>query len=872
MWYNLDKKEVLEKLKSSEKGLSQEEAQKRLLQYGKNEIKQIKRTSPILIFFQQFKSVFILILILASIFSLIIQQYLDFAIIMGIVLFNSAVGFFQQYKAEKIISKMKELLVPKVQVIRDGKISEILSSELVIGDILMLSEGDKITADCRLLHSNEIQTNEASLTGESLPQIKSTDKIKIETVLADRENMIYAGTTIVNGNGKAIVVSTGMKTEFGKIAEKVQQIKQERTPLEKKLDSFSKKIALVVLILTFIIIIVGIYKGEEIFQMILTGIALSVSVIPEGLPAVISVTLAFAIGRMQKHNALIKTLPAGETLGRVTVICTDKTGTITEEKMSVTETYCNNNFVKIENNLFYIDKQKIYAKGNLGLMQLLRTGVMCNNARIEFKGKKIDIFGDPTEKALVLSAYHAGINKKEELEKEDRIKEYSFSSARKMMSVIRENNGKFVCYAKGAPDIIVKKCSRELINGTVVNLTEKRKIELLRVYEKMASDALRVLGFAYKEIGSKFNQEIAEEKLIFVGFQGMLDTPRKEVKGAIKECKEAGIKIKMITGDSIITAIAISKMIDLGGEAIEGIILEKASEEEFERIVREKTIFARITPDLKLRIIKVLKNSGEIVAVTGDGVNDILALKEAQIGIAMGIRGTDVTRDVADIILLDDNFSTIVHAIREGRRVYDNMKKSIKLHISANIDELLVITSAILFSIPLPFIPLGILWMNLITDSLPSIALSVEKEEDNIMKRSPQSQGGNILNGIFKFIAIAGLISFIGTIVLFLLFYQQDLEKARTLALTASVFCELFIGLACRSDRKNIWEIGLFSNKPMIFALLIAGVLQVIAIYTPLASLFGLKVISIWELLLAIGVSSLGFIFFEIMKFFKVKI
>ena len=872
MWYALDKKEVLEKLKTSEEGLSEKEASARLLQYGKNELKQINKTNPLMVFFQQFKSVFIIILFAAAIFSFFIKHYVDFGVIMAIILLNSAIGFFQQYKAEKIISKMKELLVPKVKVIREGKVSEILSSEIVPGDIMVISEGDKITADCRLLHVNELQVNEAVLTGESFPQNKSTEKISINALIANRKNMIYAGTTIVSGNAKAIVVSTGMKTEFGEIAEKVQEIKQEKTPLEKKLDIFSKKIAVVVLILAFLIVIAGIYEGEEIFQMILAGIALAVSVIPEGLPAVISITLAFAIKRMEKYHALVRKLPAGETLGRVTVICTDKTGTLTEEEMSVTEVYCNDDFLKIEEHSFYLDKKKISPEKNFDLMQLLKTGIMCNNARMEIKGKKLEVFGDPTEKALVLSAYKSGFVKKIELEREMRVKEYPFSSGRKMMSIIRKKDGKLISYSKGAPDVLIKRCSKELIGGSVRNLTEKRKTELLENYEKMASNALRVLGFAYKDISTNFNQEDAEEDLIFVGFQGMLDIPRREVKGAIMECKNAGIIVKMITGDSEITAKAIAKMINLDGESIDGSELEKISEEEFRKIVNQKTIFARINPDIKLRIIRVLKEEGEIVAVTGDGVNDILALKEAHIGIAMGIRGTDVARDVSDIILLDDNFNTIVHAIREGRKVYDNMRKSIKLHISANIDELLVVMTAILLSLPLPFLPLAILWMNLITDSLPSLALSVEKEEDNLMKRKPLNHNNNILKGISRFIIVAGCISFIATISLFLLFYQKDLEKARTMALTASVFCELFIALSCRSEDKNIWKLGLFSNKFMLFSILIAGVLQVIAIYTPLSTVFGLKAISIWELLLAIGASSLGFIFFEITKFFKIKI
>ncbi|MDD5012551.1 MAG: cation-transporting P-type ATPase [Candidatus Nanoarchaeia archaeon] len=871
MWHSLDKKEVLEKLKTSENGLSDEEALKRLKEYGKNELKQIHKINPFFIFLSQFKSVFILILFAAAIFSFFIEHYIDFGVIMAIIVLNSTIGFFQQYKAEKIIAKMKEFIVPKVKVLRNGKLSEVLSSEIVPGDIIVISEGDKITADCRILYVNELQANEAVLTGESFPQDKSSEKLLLKVQLADRENMLYAGTTIVRGNAKAVVVSTGMRTEFGNIAEKVQTIKQKKTPLEIKLDAFSKRIAAIVLIITILIVIAGIYNGEEIFQMILAGIVLAVSVIPEGLPAVISITLAFAIKRMQKYNALIRKLPAGETLGRTTVICTDKTGTLTEEEMFVTTTYCNNNFFKIEDHSFYLDGRKTSPEKNKELLELLRAGIMCNNARLEMKGRKIEIFGDPTEKALVMSAYNSGFVKKTELEKEKRVKEYSFSSSRKMMSIIRKRNGEFVSYVKGAPDIILKKCSKELVNGKFVNLTSDRKKELLNVYSKMASDALRVLGFAYKEITARFNQETAESDLIFLGFQGMLDIPRKEVKDAIRDCRNAGIKVKMLTGDSEITAKAISKMINLQGESIEGVELEKLSDKDFGEAVQKITIFARITPEIKLRIIRTLREQREIVAVTGDGVNDILALKEAHIGIAMGIRGTDMARDVSDIILLDDNFSTIVHAIREGRRVYDNMKKSIKLHLSANIDELFVVIAAILFAMPLPFLPLAILWMNLITDSLPSLALAVEKEEDNIMKRGPINHSNNILNGVLKFVLIAGFISFLATIILFII-YQADLEKARTMALTVSVFCELFIALACRSDTKNIWKVGLFSNKFMLFSIIAAGALQIIAVYTPLAGFFGLKAISAGELLIAVAASSLGFIFFEIMKFFKIKI
>jgi len=865
-WHALDKKEVLRELASEENGISEQEASSRLKKYGKNEIREIRRLSAFMIFLQQFKSVFILILILAAIFSFFVRHYIDFAVISAIVLLNSTIGFFQQYKAEKIISEMKEFLVPKVKVLRKNRMTEVLSTELVPGDIIIASEGDKIMADCRILYSNELETNEAVLTGESFPQKKISPVLKIDTELADRENMLYMGTTVVRGNARAVVVSTGMNTEFGKIAKLVQKPKTEKTPLELKIDQFSKKIAVLVIIFAAITVLIGIFRKEEIGYMILTGTALAVAIIPEGVPAVIAITLALAIGRLQKNNALIRKLPAAETLGRTTVICTDKTGTITEEEMTVVKLYCNNSYFEIKNHNFLKEKKKINPGKFKELLQLLKIGILCNNARIE--GRKI--FGDPTEKAILIASDKAGLTKKGETEKEIRIIEYSFSSKRKMMAIVRKDE-KLNSYVKGAPDVILKHCSKELVNGKVIHLDEKRKAELHYIYETMAMQALRVLAFAYKPLASKYSQDAAENDLIFAGLQGMLDPPRKEVKKAIKECEEAGIKVKMITGDSLITARAIAEMIELDGTSIEAKELEKLSENDFNKAVKEKTIFARITPELKLKIIKSLKKQNEIIAVTGDGVNDVLALKEAHIGIAMGIRGTDVAREVSDIILLDDNFSSIVKAVREGRRVYDNMKKSIKFHLAANAGELLLVLIALMLAFPLPLLPLAILWMNLITDSLPSLSLSVEKEEENIMKRKPKNPEETILHGILSFIVFAGLISFIAAFAVFLLFYQQDLVKARTMALTTAVFGELFLVFTCRSEKKNIWEIGAFSNKFVVYAVLSAFLLQLIAIYTPLAAVFGFKALSFAELGLAVAVSSAGFIFFEIRKFIKKK-
>jgi Ca2+-transporting ATPase len=869
MWHSLSKKEVLAELKTTEEGLSNKEALIRLEKYGLNELKQILGLNPLLIFFEQFKSIFIIILLFAALFSFFIGHYIDFSAIAAIVLLNSIIGFFQQYKAEKTIAEMRDLLIPKVRVFRGGKLEEIDSSKIALGDILVVSEGDKIMADCRIIHSNELETNEAVLTGESFPQAKSSVVLKLDTELANRENMLYMGTSAVRGSGKAVVVLTGMNTEFGRIAKMVQAIKAEKTPLEKKLDSFSKKVAVVVMILAAISIFIGIMRGEDIYHMFLTGIALAISVIPEGVPAVIAITFALAIRRMQKYNALIRKLPAAETLGRTTVICTDKTGALTEEEMAVTKLYCNKELYTINNSSFFCENRQINPERIKELNQLLKIGIMCNNARIEKSGKKItNIFGDPTERALLTSADKAGILKKEETEKEIRLKEYSFSSKRKMMSIVRKADKALISYVKGAPDIILKKCSYELINGEPVPLSPNKKAELVAIYENFSSQALRVLGFAFRIVPQNYNQETAESELIFAGFQGMMDPPRKEVADAVKECLFAGIKIKMLTGDSLLTAIAVGNMIGLDGKFIEEYELEKLSEKEFYDAVRTNTIFARITPETKLRIIKTLKEQNEIVAVTGDGINDVLALKAAHIGVAMGIRGTDVARDVSDIILLDDNFSSIVSAIREGRRVYDNMKKSITAHIAANVDEIFVVLFALLLAWPLPLMPLAILWMNLITDSLPSLSLSVEPADKNIMKREPISSKETILTGTASFWLVAGIFAFIATIGLFSLYFKADLEKARTIALTTAVFCEMFVVLSCRS-RRNIWEIGLFSNKFLLYSIIFAVCLQLIAIYSPLALVFGFVPLSLMEILLIVVAALPIFIIFEVWKFWQ---
>jgi len=868
-WYTLTEKEALAALNSGECGLDRNEVIRNSTKYGKNEIKQVHQISAFGIFLSQFKSLFILILIAAAIFSFIIGHYIDFVVIFVTVGLNSVIGFLQQYKAEKTIAALKNMLVPIAKVMRAGKLEEIPSINLVPGDVIILSEGDKVVADCRILYASQLQANEAILTGESFPQDKSTKKLSLDTELANRENMLYTGTTIVQGNAKALVVAIGMQTEFGKIAGLVQKVKPKKTELEEKLDVFSKKLAILTLIIAIVIIIAGVIGGESIATMLLTGIALAVSIIPEGMPAVIAITLAIAIQRMQKHHALIRKLPAAETLGRVTMICTDKTGTLTMEEMAVIDIYCDKKRYKVHGDTFLIDNRRIDPESAFSIKKLLKIGIMCNNARLEY-GDKIKAFGDPTEKAIALSAHNAGVFKKDETEKEARVIEYSFSSKRKMMSIVRKSNGALISYAKGAPDVILEHCSKEFIEGRVIPLNDRRRKELILVYEQMASEALRVLGFAFKDLNEGYEQEKAEGDMVFAGFQGMIDPPRSEVKLAIRECRSAGIKIKMITGDSELTAKAVAKMIDLETNSVTEKELVRLSTEDFIKTVKEKVIFARITPEFKFKIIQVLKAQNEIVAVTGDGINDILALKEAHIGISMGIRGTDVTRDVSEIILLDDNFKSIVQAIKEGRKVYDNIKKAMKFNLAANFYGTLAVLFALTLALPLPLLPLSILWMNLITDSLPSMAFGFEKDDEHVMHKKPINPKEGILTGITKFIVLAGIILFIGAMIMFFAFYQTDLSKARTMVLTTAVFSELLLAFSCRSE-KPIWKIGLLSNKFMFYSVMAAMILQLIAIYTPIAGILGLTVISLGELGLAFLVSLAAPIFFETMKFIESK-
>lgn len=851
-WHSLSEKEVLSELKSDlSKGLSDKEVSNRLKKYGKNKIKSEKKITIWKMFLDQFKSLLVLILIFASLISIAIGHLLD-GVVIGIIIFiNAAIGFAQEYKAENIIERLKQSLKYDVIVLRNGKEQKVNPENLVPGDIVVLNEGDKVLADCRVIKQNNLQVNEAVLTGESFPVSKVSGKINEKKVLAERNNMIYAGTSIVSGNCFAVVVETGKETEFGKIAELVKKTEDEKMPLEEKLDSFSKKLSVAIIGLVAVALVIGLASGIELFEMFLVSVSLAVGTIPEGLPAIIVITLAVAIKRMYEGKTLIRKLPAAETLGRATVICTDKTGTLTEEKLGVDEIY--------SGKLFKVESLKKLSKG---VKKVVEVGLLCNNARDEGD----EILGDPTEVALISAAKNLGFDKKSFLEDYPRVREFPFTSERKMMAVVRKDGKKKISYVKGAPAVVLSKCTKEFVNGEEVMINAKRREEIDKEYRRMASRGLRVLGFAYKRI-AKVEQKDAENNLVFVGFQGMIDPPRKEVKKAIEDALSAGIKVKVITGDSALTTKNIAEKIGLRGDVIEGKDMEGLGEEDWDRAVREKTIFARVTPDQKLKIVEILKKHQETVAVTGDGVNDVLALKKADIGVAMGIRGSDVSRDSSDMVLMDDNFSSIVLAVKEGRRVFDNLKKSVKFLLAANAGELLVVIVSLLMGFPLPFLPLAILWMNLVTDSLPALALAVEPAEGDVMKRKPRKEG--IFAGIWQWILVAGILAVISSLFVFSYALESfGLEVARTMAITTAISFQLFFSFACKSH-ESLFKTGLGNNRWLIYAVLLSSGLHILALFTPLGLLFEFTSLSLGQLGISSVAGTSGLVFFEIWKLIR---
>ena len=858
-YYQKEADAVLEELKSSKKGLDSNAVKGRLKKYGKNKITKAHKFHGFRVFLNQFKSFLIYLLIIASVISFFIGHFVDGIVILCIVVLNAGIGFFQTYKAERAIEKLKKLLVLKSKVIRGGNVIEVLSEELVVGDVVVMAAGDKVNADMRIIDSEGVQANEAILTGESLPVNKISGVVSKSSSLGERKNMLYTGTEVVRGSCKAVVVKTGMNTVFGGIALSLDEIDVVETPIQKKMNLFSKQVGFIILGIVLLVFLLGIFEKFDSVEMFMVGVALAVSAIPEGLPAVLAIGFAISSHMMSKSNVIIRRLSAVESLGSVTVICSDKTGTITKEEMSVREYYSNGSFYEKKKDDIFVGASKIDFMKDKNFSMLVKASILCNDAKYNSLEGDYGIIGDPTEVALLESSLDLGYDKKVLTEKEPRFKKFDFDSKRKMMSVIRKGKIFKMMYSKGASEIILEASSHELVKGEVKELTEKRKRELLKISEGMAKKALRVLAFGYKEVK---RNDFKEDNLVFVGFSGMIDSPREEVKAAIKECYDAQIKVKMITGDSKETAVAIAKEVGIVGKVVTHDELEKMSDSELDKIINSVAIFARVSPSQKLRITEMLQKKGEVVAITGDGVNDSLALKAADVGVAMGIRGTDVSRDVSDIVLADDNFASIVSGIKEGRKTYDNIKKFIKYLLAVNFSEVFLVMFALIFTMPLPLLPLQILWINLVTDSFPALALVFEKEE-NVMSTAPR-RDKNILDGIWKFIVAGGILAFIASLVVYLIGINKgwEIELIRTMVLTTSILFELLFVYVCRSEM-SLFRRGVFSNKYLNYAVLFSFILHVALIYSFVGKYFGLVGMSLNNWLLVLPFAASGLVLFE---------
>lgn len=862
-WYTRTAREAIDFWRTDQNdGLTSSEVKTRIADFGYNEMVEKQKTPWWKRFFAQFQDFMVLVLLAATLISAFLGEYVDSATILAIVMINAVLGFVQEHRAEKSMDALKTMVAPMARVIRNGLLQQIAAREMVPGDIMALESGDKIAADARLIDVQNMEVDEATLTGESLPVRKVVDKEYEESSpLGDRKNMVYAGTSIVKGRGKAVVCATGMATEVGRIADMIQDVEQESTPLEQRLDSLGRWLVWGCLIICIVVVITGVLKGEPLLLMCMAGISLAVAAIPEGLPAIVTVALALGVQRMIKRNAIIRKLPAVETLGCTTVICSDKTGTLTQNAMTVKKIFVAGNIYEITGTgyeikgNFLLNKQEFDPTKDKCLLHCLEIGVLCNNSILKQNNIGItglwrrgtqggwSIEGDPTEGAIVIAAAKANIWRSVVEKNQQRLAEIPFESERCRMSVIYEKSNKNIIYVKGAPDVILDMCQYYNSNNGELVLSPATKAEILAENEKMTDQALRVLAVAYRQITKVEASHVSgdlEKNLVFVGLIGMIDPPRQEVKPAIALCRQAGIKTIMITGDHRNTAVAIAKELQMFKEdknqALTGNELDALNDTELSEIINRVTVYARVSPAHKLRIVRALKRQGHIVAMTGDGVNDAPAIKEADIGIAMGVAGTDVTKEAASMVLADDNFATIVAAVEEGRGIYDNIRKFIRYLLSCNLGEVLTMFIATIAGLPLPLLPVQILWVNLVTDGLPAMALGVDPNNHDIMNRPPRNPKESVFSrGLSRKIIARGLQIGISTVFVFatVYFFKNDLAEARTMAFCTLVFSQMFHVFDCRSESYNVFEIGIFRNKYLILATVCSLFMQLLVVYHP---------------------------------------
>jgi Ca2+-transporting ATPase len=802
------------------RGLTKDEVGRRLEKYGYNELKKEERISPLTLFINQFKNILIVILLIAIALSALIGELIDAGIITVIVIFCAVLGFTQEYRAERALEALKKMLSPTITVLREGSQEEVPSKELVPGDILLLESGDKIPADARLVDAHSLMCDEAPLTGESVPVSKEIKPLPEDVRVSDRKNMVFTGTTVTYGRGKAVVTLTGMNTEFGEIAKEVTAVEAETTPLEKRTAEIGKWLGIIALSVCFLIMVISVVRealGGQIdlrfiITMVMFAVALAVAAVPEALPAIVTGALAIGMHQMAKRNALIRKMPAVETLGCTTVICSDKTGTLTKGEMTVRKIFNGDRLIEVTGEGYtpvgdFRGSEIIKVTNDSSLRLFLLGGLLCSNAILQEKEGQWSIKGDPTEGALVVAAVKAGLHQAEIRQENVSVEEIPFSSERRRMTTIHQMEyGKRVAFMKGAPEVVLERCSRILEDGGMGELGEIEKAQILKVNEKMAQEALRVLGVAYRELqeGIAYTEEAVEKDMVFLGLAGMIDPPRKEAIEATNVCKQIHIRPIMITGDHKLTAVAIAKEIGIYKESdmvLTGEELEKMSDEEYENVVDRVTVYARVSPMDKLRIVRAWKKKGEVVAMTGDGVNDAPALKQADIGIAMGITGTDVTKEASDMVLSDDNFATIVKAIESGRWIYDNIKKYLAYLLQCNITEVIVIGGVVLVLGPafLPLLPAAILYMNLATDGLPALALGLAPPDPGIMQRPPRDPKESIFGWDVKSFILRAVLIEVPFFYYIWFHGLGDIIHDRTEMFFLFIIIELVIALNCRS-------------------------------------------------------------------------
>lgn len=909
-WYNKKPEEIEQELNSNySQGLSSSEAKSRLEKYGPNALEEGKRKTIWAKLAEQFLDPMILILLIAAVLSIILKEVSDAILIMLIVIANALLSIYQEGKAEQAIEALQKMASPNATVYRDGEFVNIPSSELVPGDIVELETGDIVPADLRLIESSNLKIEEASLTGESVPVEKDAEITFDDVVeIGDRDNMSFSSTIVSYGRGKGVVIGTGKETEIGKIATRIQSFDDEQTPLQKKLAQLSKVLGIIVVVVCAVVFVTGLLYKHQPVKMLLTSVSLAVAAIPEGLPAIVTIVLSLGMTRMAEKNAIVKKLLAVETLGTTTYICSDKTGTLTQNEMTVVKAYVDNKEIEITGTGYepkgelLIDGEKIDENNSGSLYTFLNIGALTNDARLIEENGVYSLAGDPTEGSLLTLAGKLNITRESANEMYPRIEEIPFDSTRKMMTTFHDKfiDKKVVSFTKGAPDIIIDKCTKILINGKIKDLDEATKQNLFEQNIKFARQALRVLALAFKthdSLPTNIDSENIENEMIFVGLAGMIDPARPEVKDAIKECKTAGIIPVMITGDYLETALAIAK--DLGiaereDQAIMGKELNTMSEEEIRQVVREKTVFARVSPENKVQIVTALKENGEITAMTGDGVNDAPAIKKADIGIAMGITGTDVAKNTSDVILTDDNFATIVHAVEEGRIIYSNIKKFVSFLLSCNVGEVLVIFLAIIFNWPTPLLAVQLLWLNLVTDLFPALALGVEQGEKDIMEQDPRDPTEPIID---KELVISIAVQSIAITVSVLAAYYISLElyaegwrelhaggkameaaldiqlrEPRSIAFVTLIMAELLRSFSVRSTKYTVFELGLTTNKRLVQGVTFSFIITLIVIYVPqLHDLFDTYSLGLRDWALILPLSFLPFVMGEVWKVIKRK-